>query len=165
MSDSERSRSTSGKFIRTPEQVAEDARTAELYGELKSFEAVAQALGVSRSTAWYRVHRAFRDTLTSPAEAARAVERERLAYLQERAMEVMDARHITVSHGKIITIKDSDGNEVPLTDHGPVLAAIDRALRLSESARKLDGLDQPTQVEHTGGIRYEVVGIAPEDLV
>jgi hypothetical protein len=49
-------------------------------------------------------------------------------------------------------------------DDGPVLSAIDRLVRISESRRKLLGLDQPAKMNVSGGLTYEVVGIDPEAL-
>jgi hypothetical protein len=51
-----------------------------------------------------------------------------------------------------------------MQDDGPVLSAIDRIVRISESRRKLLGLDQPAKTQVSGGVTYEVVGINPDDL-
>jgi hypothetical protein len=39
------------------------------------------------------------------------------------------------------------------------------AVQTSAHMRKLMGLDAPTRTEVTGGVRHELVGIDPEDLV
>jgi hypothetical protein len=73
----------------------------------------------------------------------------RLNELEERAKQVLDRHHITVNNGRVIAI---DGE--PLQDDGPVLAAIDRLIKIedarrknNESQRKLLGLDAPTKVD------------------
>lgn len=143
-----------GKFIRGPEEVTHDARAAELRGQGKTYAAIAKELGVSRGSAHDAVGRAFRDILTEPAEHARAVELARLEDAHDAALTVLLREHLTVSHGKVITIKDDQGNDVPLIDDAPVLQAVDRIRALSESRRKLLGLDAPSRVsvdaEHLG---------------
>jgi hypothetical protein len=56
------------------------------------------------------------------------------------------------------------GQEEPLADDGPKLAAIQVALRVRESYRRLHGLDSETKVNLSGSVRYEVVGVDPDDL-
>lgn len=136
-----------GKFIRGDEAVARDAEAARLRGRGLSYRAIARELQyASVSSAHDAVGRAFRDTLAEPAEQARAVELARLEDAHDAALAVLVREHITVSHGKIITVKDDDGNEVPLIDDAPVLQALDRIRTLSESRRKLLGLDAPSRV-------------------
>jgi hypothetical protein len=74
----------------------------------------------------------------------------RLDELEARAREVLDRHHITVNNGRVIKLDDGE----PLLDDGPVLAAIDRLLKIedarrknNESQRKLLGLDAPTKVD------------------
>jgi hypothetical protein len=73
----------------------------------------------------------------------------RLNELEERAKQVLDRHHITVNNGRVIAI---DGE--PLQDDGPVLAAIDRLIKIEDARRKnnaeqrkLLGLDAPTKVD------------------
>jgi transcriptional regulator of nitric oxide reductase len=133
--------------IRTPDQVARDAAAAELRGAGLSYDAIAKRLGVSKSNAWEAVQRAFRDTLREPADQARAVELARLEAAHDAAMAVLARDHVTVSQGRIV--KDNDGT--PVIDDGPVVQAINAVMRLSESRRKLLGLDAPQRHELTMG--------------
>jgi hypothetical protein len=73
----------------------------------------------------------------------------RLNELEERAKQVLDRHHITVNNGRVIAV---DGE--PLQDDGPVLAAIDRLIKIEDARRKnnaeqrkLLGLDAPTKVD------------------
>lgn len=153
-------RDATGRPIRTLAQAERDGWAAGQRSLGRSYRAIATDLDISVSTAYECVQRAFRATLAEPAEQARAVELARLEVMHDKAMEVLEGKHITVSHGKIVMLSGA-----PLPDDGPVLAAINTLVRVSESRRKLLGIDAPAQIEHTGGVRYEVVGIAPEDLV
>lgn len=121
---------------------------------------IAASLDVSESNAHYSVERGIRARLAAnneAAEPARAIQRTRLERAQQAAMDVLEARHVTVSHGKVITVYDSEADkEMPLLDDGPILQAVDRLVRISESLRRLDGLDAPTRTEST-------VTVAPQD--
>jgi hypothetical protein len=141
---SDRSRDSQGHFRRSNPEIEHDAEAARLRGEGLSYTAIGKRLGVSKSHAWEAVQRAFRDTLTEPAEQARAVELARLETLHDRAMEVLEAQHVTVSNGQIIRL---DGK--PLPDSAPVLAAINTLVKVSESTRKLLGLDAPAKLDLT----------------
>lgn len=147
-------RDGNGRHIRTLPQVERDAWAAQQRGLGRSYRAIAADLGIAVSSCHEAVQRAFRDTLKEPAEQARAVELARLEDAHDAALAVLLREHVTVSHGKVITIKDDQGNDVPLIDDAPVLQAIDRIRALSESRRKLLGLDAPSRVsidaEHLG---------------
>lgn len=73
----------------------------------------------------------------------------RLTKLYERVEKILDKQHITVSNGHVIV---HDGETVP--DFGPVLAAVDRLVRIDDARRrnaerraKLLGLDAPAEVK------------------
>jgi hypothetical protein len=149
-----RTRTTQGRLTRSTVEVDHDADAARLRGEGLSYAAIGRHLGISKSTAFERVQSAWRATLTEPAEQARAVELARLEDAHDAALAVLLREHLTVSHGKVITVKDEEGNDVPLIDDAPVLQAVDRIRALSESRRKLLGLDAPARLsidaEHLG---------------
>lgn len=154
MSEDEHSRTGGGRYTRSNAEVEHDAAAAALRGRGLSYRAIAAQLDTSVATAHDRVQRAFRDTLSEPADQARAVELARLEDAHDAALAVLLREHLTVSHGKVITIKNDDGDTVPLIDDAPVLQAVDRIRALSESRRKLLGLDAPSRVsvdaEHLG---------------
>lgn len=124
---------------------------------------IAAAMGISVSTAWHRVTRGLR-IIEAPtiaaAEQARAIHRARLEAATEVAMDVMSRDHHHVSQGRVMT--GTDGK--PLIDDAPKLAAAGKVKELSESLRKLDGLDAPSKVEHSGDMTYQIVGVNPDDL-
>ena len=108
-----------------------------------TFEQIKEQLGYkTRAAAVQDVQRAMAITVGEPAADLRALEAARLDMLWIRAMQVLSRSHVTVSNVKIVTL---DGK--PLNDDGPILAAIRELRQLSESRRKLFGLDAPARVE------------------
>lgn len=150
-----------GRYVRTAEAAARDARAAELLTAGHTYREIAAELGYSSHTAAIQAcRRAVRDVIQGPAEKLLATHIDRLEYLYAAALEVLEGDHVVVSHGQVV--KDADGQ--PLRDSAPKLAAIREARASLESFRKLTGLDQPAKVNLSGGVRYEVVGVDPEDL-
>lgn len=75
----------------------------------------------------------------------------RLDRLENAALKVLERHHITVNNGRVITV---DGE--PLLDDAPVLAAVDRLLKIEaervrngEALRRILGLDMPVKVDAT----------------
>jgi hypothetical protein len=58
------------------------------------------------------------------------------------ARKVLDRTHYVVQAGRVVT-----HNGVDLVDDGPTLQVLDRLIRLSETKRRLLGLDAPTRTE------------------
>jgi len=144
------SRTTGGRYTRSNKEVEIDAEAARLRGEGLTYSAIAREMGCSKGKAWERVQRAFKATLQEPADQARAVELARLEDAHDQALAVLLREHVTVSQGRVVYGDDG----APIIDDGPTLAAIDRIRALSESRRKLLGLDAPSRVsvdaEHLG---------------
>jgi hypothetical protein len=163
-----RPRDARGNFI--PIQAA--AEKAAAAARLKAanprmtYQQIADTLGYSsKGDAWRAVQRCRDAVLESAGAEVVASEAQELDDLYVMAMEVIEANHVVVSHGKVITMLDPEtGEEKPLADSGPKLQAIQTALRIRESYRKLRGVDQPQQVAVSGSVKYEVVGVDPADL-
>lgn len=117
---------------------------------------IAEALDLkSKGTAHDYVQRGLhsvREATAATAEQARAAHRARLGYALEVATEIIGRDHVHVSQGRVM--KDHD--DMPLIDDGPKVAAGKLIRELSESLRKLDGLDAATKVDTT-------VTITPQD--
>ncbi|MFI2632618.1 hypothetical protein ACH5A2_19800 [Streptomyces collinus] len=159
--DAERFRDGRHRYARSPETVALDARAADLRAQGATYQQIADELGYrSRSGAIDAVRRAVRDACAGPAQALIDLEVTRLEMITDEVLEILQRDHVVVSHGKVV--KDEEGK--PLLDDGVKLQAVDRYLRSRESFRKLLGLDKPAKVEHSGGVRYEVIGVDPADL-
>ncbi|WP_017602199.1 sigma factor-like helix-turn-helix DNA-binding protein [Nocardiopsis lucentensis] len=103
---------------------------------------------------------------------------ERLDIAVAEAFDIMRTPHYVVSNaGKIVHdiieyARDDDGNYL-LDDHGnpkateiakliddaPRLQAAQAIVKIDAERRKLPGLDSPTKLEHSGGVRYEITGL------
>jgi len=150
----DQSRDGNGYWIQTVESAERDAEAARLRSRGLTYRKIAATLGIDVAVAHRAVARAMKAIVAEPAADAQAVELERLDTLHVRALEVMERHHVAVSNGRVVSL---DG--VALQDDGPVLAAINTLIRISESRRKLLGLDSPTKTQISGGLTYEVVGV------
>lgn len=149
-----------GRFIDSPATAERDAQAARLRADGRTYQQIADELGYAdRGEAWRGVNRARQSVLKEPAEALIRAEAAQLDELYVAALEVLERDHITVSHGEVVM-----HNGEPVLDDGPKLAAIRELRQIRESFRKLHGLDAEKKVNVSGGVRYEVVGINPEDL-
>jgi hypothetical protein len=139
----QQARNSQGKFVRTPQTARRDAEAAELRAQGLSSREIAEQLGFAdKGEAHHAVQRALLAIVKEPAEKLRTLELARLDAMYEAAMGVLERRHVTVSNGKIIYLGDE-----PLEDDAPVLAAIDRLLKVQERRARLLGLDAPKQLD------------------
>jgi hypothetical protein len=156
-------RAGGGRYIRNPANIKRDIDAANLRSQGWPFERIAGELGyASRGKAYEGVQRALAEIPREGVEELRQMELERLDRLYLAALDVLERKHLTVSHGKVISrfvghegdggVDDAgDGKTIPIyedvLDDGPILQAIDRALKIQERRAKLLGLDAPTKVE------------------
>lgn len=143
-----------GDFIRTVEQATLDAEAARLRSRSMSYRAIAAQLEVSVGTAHRMVQRALAEIVRESGEATVTMELEKLDRAEAAVLAVMEAKHVTVSNGRLIEV---DG--LPLADDAPVLAAAAGLVRISESRRKLLGLDAATKMETAATVRFTYEGI------
>jgi hypothetical protein len=147
-------RSGTGLFVRDPETVKRDAECVRLRSRSMSYQQIADQLGITKSQAFDGVKRAMAEVVAEPAEDARRMELEKLDRLEQAALRVLEADHEVVYQG----------GRTGIPDNGPRLQAVATLQRLSESRRKLLGLDRPQQLEVSGGVTYEIVGVDPKEL-
>jgi hypothetical protein len=157
-------RDGNGRIIRTPEQVARDAWAAGQRSLGRPYKAIAADLGISISSCHEAVHRAYKDIAEPLAGPARAAELALLEATRDAALEVLAREHITVSNGKVITLADDTGREVPLPDDGPILQAVQTIARISGTIHDLMGWKAASKVELSGEMRYEIVGVNTDAL-
>lgn len=144
-----------------------------------TFRAIAEQECVDVHTVYRDYQRARRDAVQLTPEALERAEKRKLGQLarideqrrdvelqREAVMEVLTARHVTISNGVVV---HEDGH--PILDDAPVLQAVDRLvklddllIRLDDQEAKLLGLYPEKKIALSGGLRYDVVGINPEDL-
>lgn len=156
-------RDGNGRFVPTLESEEKAARAARMLAENPNltYQQIADAVGYrDKGSAWRAVQKCRQAVLQQAGAELIAAEAAQLDEMFVSAMEVLDRDHLMVSHGKVITAGDGS----PLLDDGPKLAALREMRAIRESYRKLLGVDQPTQVAVSGSVRYEVVGVDPEDL-
>ncbi|WP_372352639.1 hypothetical protein [Streptomyces sp. KL116D] len=159
-----RQRNGRGSFERSMDTVRRDARAAELRADGLTYAQIGEQLGMNKGDAYRAVQNAKADVARPAVTKLIAAESGQLDDLYVMALEIIERNHVTVSHGKVVTMADESGAEVPLLDDGPRLQAIQVALRVRESYRKLHGLDAEQKVNVSGAVRYEVVGVDPADL-
>ncbi|MEZ3180787.1 hypothetical protein KYY02_19465 [Streptomyces pimonensis] len=154
------SRDGKGRYIRTPEHATRDARAAQLRAEGWTLQQIADELGYSdKSSARLAIQRALREIVQGPAEQLLQIHLTRLETLYQSALDVLEADHVLVSHGRIV--KDDD--DQPLPDYGPKLAAMREARAALADFRKAIGLDAAQKVDVSGGVRYEIIGLADDE--
>lgn len=136
-----------GRFTRGLSTANRDRQAAELRTQGHSYQAIADELGYRhKESARRAVARALTDAVREPTDELRQMELIRLDSLWMQAMQVLQANHVTVSNGRVVTV-EKDGELVPVDDDAPVLQAIDRLLKIMERRAKLLGLDAPAKVE------------------
>jgi hypothetical protein len=145
---------------RAAEIAARAKRVVELRTEGKTFLEIAEELGVSVGT----VHKDFEATIEHIAEPAvteyRARQGAELRMMREVVQDVVQRRHLAINVAGVV--RDEQGN--PLKDEMPVLAAVDRLLKISDREAKLYGLDARPEIQITGTLSYEIVGAGADPL-
>jgi hypothetical protein len=108
---------------------------------------------------------ALRAQQDQAAEDYRAIELARLDGALAVAVRIMNEQHVAHGNGKVV-YRDIDGQQVPVVDNSISLAAADRVVKISESRRKLLGLDAPAKQEVTGTstVHYMVTGMTGDEL-
>ncbi|MFC7817566.1 hypothetical protein ACFUTR_23330 [Streptomyces sp. NPDC057367] len=159
----ERPRDGNGKYLRSMDNVRRDAAAAEYWAEHRcTYQEIADRFGYyDRGQAWRGIQSAKRDVALPAVTKLRQAESEELDSLYLMALEIIERNHVVVSHGRVVC--GDDGK--PLLDDGPRLQAIQTALRIRDQYQNLNGLKLPAKVEHSGGVKFEIVGVDPQDLV
>ena len=126
-------------------------------------EQIADDLGISQQ----RVSEIIREVRANiPAPDLDEMRQQSLglyAELTERALEIADLAAAPVAVGKDGSIFYDENGEV-VRDYTGKLRAIETAAKMDAETRKLMGLDAAGKLEIQGSVRYELVGIDPEDL-
>jgi hypothetical protein len=139
---------------RNPETAVRDQEAARLRSTGMTYQQIADKLEVSKPAAYKMVMRAIADVDKEPAEAAIAFELENLDRAERLVLALLERKHFVVSTGKLIYMGDK-----PMEDDGYVLPAVDRLVKISESRRKLLGLDSVQKIDVSGGFVTQVIGL------
>ncbi|MDR3079836.1 MAG: hypothetical protein LBV60_02715 [Streptomyces sp.] len=139
-----------------PRPRAERAATAERRAKLVEYRRrkvpysqIYEELGYSSPEAASKdFHRTLEENLAGQHASVEVYREEQLVeldYLAEEAHKILRARHYVVTaSGRIV--EDPETGQ-PLVDDGPVLAAIDRLVKILDRIAKLRGLDAPQRME------------------
>lgn len=129
----------------------------------RTMEDIAEEFGISQP----RVSQIIADVRASipvhDLDQMRNQSVELYAELTRRALEIVDLVPAPIFVGKDGSIAYDDDGEV-VRDYSGRLRAIETASKMEEHTRKLMGLDSALKSEVSGSIKYEIVGVDPEDL-
>lgn len=153
-------RGPDGKYMNTIENAEYDARAARLRVNGLSYREIAHELGYADHTsAMDAVKRAISAVPVEAGTEARQVELERLDKLVAAATRILERTHLAYNNKGVV---EWDG--AALEDDAPALAAARVLKDLSESRRRLLGLDAETKVAVSAEVTYQVVGVDPAGI-
>lgn len=135
------------------------AAVVDRYRLGRTFKQIGEELGFSTQ----RAHEIYWDAMNAvqrkSVEARRAQMEDQLDEVVRVASRVMAADHIAHSNGRVVTMTDAAGKEVPVLDDGPKLDAGRTIIAAQARLAKMIGADAATKVEsEVSVLRYEVVG-------
>lgn len=136
------------------------SRVLAMRVEQRPYREIAVALGITEDVAEKDYQRAVegrRAALDAQRDTAVAIETAKLDALEQAAWEVLRREHVVVQHGKVVYLKRK-----PMLDDAPVLAAIDRLVKIAERRSRLRGYDAPTKVEVDDARRAQIEAYAAE---
>lgn len=136
MSAQEPGRATKGKI--TAQTARRRKRAVDLREAGYGFAEIAEDLDVSVPYAWKLYHDALKAIPVASVDQHRRSESARLEKIANKLTEILDGDHPLVSNGRRFD---------DLTDNGPVIAAARELRQISESLRKLYGVDAPTRTQ------------------
>lgn len=128
-----------------------------------TWEQIAVACGYSGRAAAYSAAKREMDRrqieVGETVDDVRQAELAHLEMLSDRGLQILATTHLHVSAGAV-----THHNGRPMIDDGPTMAAIQTLLKVSESRRKLLGLDAATKAEIATQVSFTVQGIPEGDM-
>lgn len=138
-------------------------RAVEMRRDGHTWEQIAESCGYSSRGAAFNAVRMEMERVDSHIERTldeiRQKELAHLEFLSSEALKVLQNRHLVVNSGAVVTHRGEE-----LLDDAPSLAAVDRLVKISESRRKLLGLDAAQKVAADVTVNYTVEGIPQGEL-
>jgi len=135
---------TTGKYIRTPEQIAKDRRAAELRSLGYTYPMIADRMEVTKSAAYKMVARAVSEIPTEGAEMVRKIELEKIDQLERYYQSVIQRPPYKVgNNGKVVNGPDGQ----PMIDEGARMDAANGILKAQAARARLLGLNAPTRIQ------------------
>lgn len=146
-----------GRYTRNINTAERDAEAARLRSQGLTYPEIAERLGWRhKGDAHNAVTRALKAVVREPAEQLIAIELDRLDTrerklndLEEKVQGILERKHVTVSHGRVVKLDDGE----PIEDDVIALQAGDRLLkidaardRIAERRAAITGINAPTRV-------------------
>jgi len=129
-------------------------RVVELRDQGLTFKEIGEIVGRDTADAWRDYQRAMRDRPVVAAHAERDQARKE-AQLRRIDMERETAEAIILTAHTAYAVNGS----------APVLAAMDRLVKLDDQEAKLLGLYAKTEINHSGAVTYEIRGVDMSKVV
>ncbi len=149
-----------GRYTRTIDTAERDATAARLRSQRKTYQQIADEMGYETSASAYTaVQRAIAAVPREAGEEMRQLELDHLDMVAQKAEEIARKIHLAYNNKGILVHE----GEV-LQDDGPTMQALRLLKDVSESRRKLLGLDAETKVSLSGEITYQVIGVDPAGI-
>lgn len=161
-----------GTVVRKPVVASIEAqekvtRALELRRDYRTWEQIARECGYSSAAVAYTAARQEmarrQETLHETIDDYREKELSRLEMAGAEVLRVMRNKHLVVSNGRVV-FHGPEGQETELVDDGPVLAAVNTLVKVSESIRKLIGADAASKTEAQVNVNYTVEGIVETEM-
>lgn len=120
-----------------------DAQAMGLRARGWTYQRIANELGYSNeSGARHAVERAMASAVRETTEEAKTLLLADYDAAKKEVWAVLEASHVTISQGRVVTL-----DEVPVPDDSPVLAAVDRLVKINQEIAKIYGVYAPTRSE------------------
>jgi hypothetical protein len=136
-------------------------RVVELRDQGLTFKEIGEIVGRDTADAWRDYQRAMRDRPVVAAHAERDQARKE-AQLRRIDMERETAEAIILTAHTAYAV---NGTKLEGDDSAPVLAAMDRLVKLDDQEAKLLGLYAKTEINHSGAVTYEIRGVDMSKVV
>lgn len=143
-----------------PRNAVRDAEALSYRARGWNYQRIANEMGYSdRSAARKACERALVADIRETRDEAKSLILMDLNAAKQAAWAVLEANHLTISQGRVVKL---DGTPVP--DDAPVLAAIDRIVKIDQEIAKILGAYAPTQheVRHIDEIDARLLELADE---
>lgn len=143
--DSDHGRKVTIPSGQTISSLERDARAVQMHAMRYSYSEISDALGYGNAPNAHRaVKRAHARILTKPVMTHVATSFAELDAIVVRLIGIIHRQHVVVSGGKVVR---DDETGAPLVDSGPELQALAQWSKVSESRRRLLGLDAAVKLD------------------
>lgn len=163
-----------GSFVPPEHGPERDAEAFRMKSRSRTLSEIALALGyVDASHAHKAIKRHVERRVAPAADEYIALMDDQLDHMYRETMRVLETTHYKVNDGRVVYFAGEDctcatdgiscTHAKPLKDDAPVLAAVDRMLKIQERRAKLYGLDKP--VKHDVSVSNVTVRVEGADDV